>query len=179
MTNPDSAFSFDHVFEAHYVEIFHYIRKLTTDIELAKDLTQDVFMNVYEKRHTYNPAKAGVRTWIYRIAYHLVLNHFHSAAVRTRVDDSPWIDGLVSGEADPLERLLREDDVSSLLALMKRILPKKQERLLHLIFFSGLDTEAIALVLGVSVKTVHNLTSVAIKTIRTHMEVQNGLSQTN
>lgn len=71
------------LFEAHGDSVFRYLHRRTGDADLADDLTQDVFVRVWERRRQYS-AGGDVRSWIFSIATNLLRDR---ARVRTRRDE--------------------------------------------------------------------------------------------
>lgn len=61
------------LFEHYHLAIFAYLCRLLDDQDLAHDLTQDTFLQVFRTRHRL----AGMdnpRAWVYRVATNLGLN---------------------------------------------------------------------------------------------------------
>ena len=65
---------FEEVYEAYGDRILNLAYRLTGDEETARDMTQDVFIKVYENLDDFR-GQSHVYTWIYRIAVNHVLNH--------------------------------------------------------------------------------------------------------
>ena len=64
----------------YYKEIYAYVYRQTGNEELAKDLTQDIFIQILQKIAVFDPKKASFRTWIYRIASNKICDHYRSRA---------------------------------------------------------------------------------------------------
>jgi len=70
---------------AHFVtnynkDIFQLAFQLTKDRELAEDLTQDVFVKGFLKLKSFQQ-KSQFLTWLYRIAYNLIINELRKRKV--------------------------------------------------------------------------------------------------
>ena len=70
---------------AHFVtkynkEIFQLAFQLTKDREFAEDLTQDVFVKGFLKLRSFQQ-KSQFLTWLYRIAYNLIINELRKRKV--------------------------------------------------------------------------------------------------
>ncbi|MCL2435151.1 MAG: RNA polymerase sigma factor [Lentimicrobiaceae bacterium] len=83
---------------AHFVtnynkDIFQLAFQLTKDRELAEDLTQDVFVKGFVKLKSFQQ-KSQFLTWLYRIAYNLIIN----ALRKRKVIFSYFDDEIVSHE---------------------------------------------------------------------------------
>jgi len=67
----------------YYDEIFHFIRRQSSDKETALDLTQEIFISLLKTISRYDPKKgAGFRTWLYKIATDKTIDYYRSRAAR-------------------------------------------------------------------------------------------------
>lgn len=66
----------------YYKEIYVYTYRQVGEMELAKDLTQEIWLNVLDKLATYNKKKASFRTWLYSIASNKITDYYRSARHR-------------------------------------------------------------------------------------------------
>ena len=74
MQEPTGAPAFEEIYEAYAERVLNLAYRLTGNEEVARDLTQDIFIRVYEKLGTFE-GKSHVYTWIYRIAVNHIFNH--------------------------------------------------------------------------------------------------------
>jgi RNA polymerase sigma-70 factor (ECF subfamily) len=160
---------FDDLIARHYNELFVYVHNQTNDIETSKDLTQEIFLKAYHNLRNYKPDKASFRTWIYRIATNHCIDHHRKRRLPT-TNNYP-MEALESNEHDVLEAMINQEDVSLVLSTMDRVLSNRHARILMLRFFSDLSDEEIAQSMNLSVKTVRNVVSASIQTIRDALEV--------
>ena len=76
------------------------------------DLTQDIFIAVLRALDSYDPHKAGLRTWIYRIATNLIIDHRRSKSAKDNaclcLDNIPeWTDASFEIDFEQRELLRR------------------------------------------------------------------------
>lgn len=166
---------FEDVMRQYYNEIFHYIRKQTNNTEDAKDLTQEVFMKVYKHLDSYNPKKASIRTWIYRIAHNHTINHFKSKYHQYKLDfDDEYLNYMKQSDDAILEKLIQGEDIQKVIVLMNQTLNKKHLKIMNLYFFSELSYKEIAKLQKSPIKTIYNTINVSIKKLKEKMEdIQN------
>ncbi|MFQ5687467.1 MAG: RNA polymerase sigma factor, partial [Candidatus Scalindua sp.] len=74
--------SFEKLMDKYYKRVMNLVYRFVGDKDIAEDLTQDVFIKVYNNAHIYKP-KAKFQTWLYQITKNTCLNELrrrkHSA----------------------------------------------------------------------------------------------------
>jgi RNA polymerase sigma-70 factor (ECF subfamily) len=74
LSGPDPASAFGRLFDEHAPGLHRYLaRRVGTTI--ADDLVSETFLAALRGRHGYDPARAGVRPWLYGIASNLLRRH--------------------------------------------------------------------------------------------------------
>lgn len=68
----------DELVNRYYQEIYAFAYRQTTDMELAMDLTQEIFITVLKGISTFDEKKAKFRTWLYTIASNKVTDYYRS-----------------------------------------------------------------------------------------------------
>jgi RNA polymerase sigma-70 factor (ECF subfamily) len=58
----------------HQAGVYHYLRRIVGGMEVARDLTQEVFLRV-SRAGVPDAPPMGRRAWVFRIARNLALNH--------------------------------------------------------------------------------------------------------
>jgi RNA polymerase sigma-70 factor (ECF subfamily) len=61
------------LYEQFVDRIFRLALRMTNNVELAEDLTQDVFMRAFERLHQFR-GESGLGTWLHRVAISVILN---------------------------------------------------------------------------------------------------------
>src|SRR5919204_2794953 len=70
-----TADSFDIVYEAHHAYVHGLAYALLGDAQDAEDVTQEVFLSVYRALPTYKAERAGLRTWVTKLAVNACRMH--------------------------------------------------------------------------------------------------------
>jgi RNA polymerase sigma-70 factor (ECF subfamily) len=86
--------AFESIYRANASSVYALCRRMTSDDRQARELTQDVFVRVWE-RLTQFRGQSALATWIHRVAVNVVLEHMRS---RKRSDARSGADAL--GVAD-------------------------------------------------------------------------------
>lgn len=108
------------IFKSYNSQIFRYLYVRTHyNKESAQDLTQDVFLKVWEKRKMYNSSKSSVKTWIFRIARNTLIDFYRRSRNRSvpideqiiQVDDTDNTDNeiIYNNILDKLEYLTHKE----------------------------------------------------------------------
>src|SRR6201988_5491642 len=64
--------AFERMYRLHSHRVYALCLRMTRNTALAEDLTQDVFLQVFRKIHTFR-AESAFSTWLYRLAVNIVL----------------------------------------------------------------------------------------------------------
>jgi RNA polymerase sigma-70 factor (ECF subfamily) len=146
--------AFKRLVERYHGRLFNFLYRYLRDRQAAEDLTQEVFLKIYQAAPRFKP-RALVRTWIFTIAYNLAMNELKRRSRR-------GVFGLFLGEGrdsvavqlpDPSERLELEEVVTKALAL----LPDNQRAALLLRVRDDLSYQEIGEILGISRAGVESL----------------------
>jgi RNA polymerase sigma-70 factor (ECF subfamily) len=133
----------------------------------AEEVTQDVFLRVWEKAGTYDSAKAKTVTWLSRIARNRSIDVLRERGSRGARDRQTW-DELAretAAEPDPAERMERSRQRRSV-RLAIAALPESQRQALWLAFFQGLTHQQVAERLGEPLGTVKTRIRDAMRKLR-------------
>lgn len=138
-----------------------------SDIE-CEDLVQETMLNIWRKAGSFDPAKAGVSTWIYTIARNLGID-------RRRRDGraANWQALTTFDDTDPdpsaETRMIAGENESRVRDALTR-LPAEQAAVIRMTFY-GEDPQAeIAKTLGIPLGTVKSRVRLALMRLRKTME---------
>ncbi len=63
----------DSLVRAYYDEIYIFAARQISDKELARDLTQEIFISMLRSIASYQEKQSSFRTWLYRIATNKII----------------------------------------------------------------------------------------------------------
>lgn len=131
----------------------------------AEDLLHDVFLEVWSRSGTYDPARASVRTWLLVRVRSRAIDRLRSLAVARRhgLGEDVAAQDVEDAGAD-LDVLRCVDRAWALDAL--RSLPDGQQRVARLMYVDGLSCDEIAEACGLPVGTVKSRLSRALALLR-------------
>lgn len=83
---------FDTLVTLYHKRIYDFIYRMVHNISTAEDITQDVFIKVYQNIHKLN-SNSSLKPWIFKIAYTTTLNYLKknkNIAIDLEVEELPW-----------------------------------------------------------------------------------------
>jgi len=171
--------AFDELFRAMYPRLVRFAFKITQDWNTSCDITQDVFVMLWQQRDTLDPDRS-VRAWLFRSVRNRAYNYQRDRreiadpeAVNALADDARN-PGASHSHSWPDEFEILENGQEA--QLQKKILewiqelPNRQREAFELSRYEGLFHHEIAGVMQVSVKTVNNHLTAALKHLRSCYE---------
>jgi len=72
--SPDESEAFDSLFESHYARLCNYAYTLVNSFDVAEDLIQDVFVNIWTRRKKI-VIQSTVNAYLYKCVYNACLDH--------------------------------------------------------------------------------------------------------
>ena len=158
-------------------ELVRYAARQVADVDLARDIVQETFIQIWERRRAWKP-RGSARAYLYRIVRNLVIDEKRRQAVRRR-----W---LASRDRRSATHVATPDQVLDAKLLTEvfehavAALPDRRREVFELVFMRGLSHADAAAVMGLSPQTVANQMSNALRTVRKAvadagaLEVQDG-----
>ncbi len=127
--------AFGDLYERYLEAIYRYLYHRVEQASLAEDLTEMVFLKVWEALPQFRPKKAPFRVWLYRVAHNLLVDHYRMQKGEARLEA---IAGLTDGSPRPEEQVIAAEDRDRVLAALHR-LPADYREVLTLRFIDGLS----------------------------------------
>lgn len=166
------ASAFDELLRRHFRKVMNFIFRYVHDVALAEDLTQDVFIRIYQSAPRYEP-RAKFQTWMFTIARNIALNALrqNKRYVQSMNQGIDTQDGERFGQwadtrmASPSEALLQKEKSDLIQAILDQ-LPENQREAVFLRRYENMSYEDIAQTLGVTVSAVKSLLNRARETLK-------------
>jgi RNA polymerase sigma-70 factor (ECF subfamily) len=148
--------AFETLFARFTPRVLSFLTRMVRDRARAEELTQDVFVRIYQAAERYEPS-ARFSTWIFGIAHNVALNELARAHHKRELrmpEDGP-LDAL--DPAPGADEALAAARTHAELERALGTLPERQRAALLLRSEQGLGYEEIATTLGTSVASVKSL----------------------
>lgn len=150
---------YDRYVEAVYRYVFYRVRETAE----AEDVTSEVFMKALRAMPRYETRQPFL-AWLYRIARNAVIDRARRKRTQVSFEDAlahPNADRIL----DPDATLFRQVDAETLRGAIRQLTPLQQE-VIVLRYVEGLDTRAIARIVGKREGTVRGIEFRALGALR-------------
>ncbi len=164
--------AFEALFRQHEKLVLRTAYFLTGTREDAEDIVQEVFLNVWRSRHTFDPERGKLTTWLCRIT----VNQCMSMRRRKQSDlvlvDDEGVNGVEGGEVME-EAMINKEEYARALQAVKS-LDRKHSTVLVLRYFNELSYAEIAGVMNIPLGTVKSRINQGLRLLREQLGVQQG-----
>ena len=137
----------------------------------AEEVVQEVFLVVWRKAATYDPARGPFRPWVLQIAHHRIINELRRRSHQPPLELDPEGERLASvrdPDVEPAEVVWQEYRRSAVRSAVDT-LPPPQRQALGMAFFEDLTHEQVASVLQVPLGTTKSRIRAGLQTLRTRL----------
>jgi RNA polymerase sigma factor (sigma-70 family) len=153
--------SFMQLYDYFSPRVNAYLVGQGVDAAGAEDLTQEALLALWNKAHLYNPEKAAVSTWLFRVARNLWIDKLRKQrGVAYESDDGLADVAVVSNDYG-------EADGDRLQAVLET-LPRNQAQVVYKSYYEGKSHSEIAQETGMPLGSVKSSLRLAIKAFRQH-----------
>ena len=166
--------AFGLIFDEYYRAIFGYILRRTANVEVARDISAEVFLKALRSVSRFQWRGVSISSWLYRIASNEVAAYFRDRKYEgDSLDELREVAGFEPPESqDMLEEIVtaereveRHADFLHVQKLLER-LPQRSQEVIALRFFEGKRIKEIAEILGKGEGTVKSLLSRGLDQLR-------------
>lgn len=161
------AAAFDLLFARYQPALHRHLARTLRDDGAADDLVQEVFVRVWTRAEQWQEHGSG-RSWLFRIATNLALNHLRAARRRPQQplggpagghgdeDESQLPSWLVDAASHGPDALVEQAERRALLRQLVAELPEEKREVLRLVHEAELAPQEVAASLGVPEGTVRS-----------------------
>jgi RNA polymerase sigma-70 factor, ECF subfamily len=153
---------FEKVFRKFFIPLTHYSFKMLRDVDSAKEIVHNVFINVWEKREQLHD-NVPIRSYLFSAVYKRSLNFLRD---NKKFDKSELSE--LAEISDPAGDHSELEDSETEARILKEIenLPDRCSEIFKLARFENKKYREIAEILDISVKTVEAQMTKALKILR-------------
>jgi RNA polymerase sigma-70 factor (ECF subfamily) len=134
--------------------------KVVRDEELAQDVLQESFVKIWKKSDTYDPTKAKLFTWLFRITRNTAIDKLRS--VNTKSDKEIQID------VSAVYKLGSEEVIPELMDVQDHLdkLDTKYQIVLDALFFQGMTQQEASDELDIPLGTIKSRLKIGLRELK-------------
>lgn len=145
-------FAFHLLMQRHTKRCLALALRMLGNASEAEDVVQEAFMRVWTHAGRWQPGRAKVGTWLYKIVMNLCVDR-RRKPVHAAIEEAPEP---IDPDLDAFGGIAREQHVRQVQAALHE-LPDRQRAALILCYFEELSSRDAAEVLGVSIAALESL----------------------
>lgn len=161
--------AFAEIFHSYIPQIEPVILKLTGSQEVVKDIIQDIFLSIWVSREKLSEIESPPN-WIFKIVYNRVYSWLDRQSVREKAYGRIHEKETEATLKSPTEEQFHFSETSRLVRQAVSELPAQTKKIYLLSRESDMKPAEIAESLGLSVQTVKNTLTNAVRSIKKHLE---------
>lgn len=153
------------IYDRYHEAMYAYVYRRVGDVEVARDLTSEIFHRFLEALYKGNGPDQCVQAWLYRAAHNLVVDFYRRQQHRQHL---PLREELLASSENPAAAA----EVALETARVRRAfhyLTEEQQQVLALKFLQGLSNEEVAAVMEKPVGAVKALQHRGLKALQRHL----------
>lgn len=158
--------AFDYLYDKYSGSLYTIITQIVDDMELANDVLQEVFINIWRRIESYDPLRGRLFTWMLNIARNASIDtlrskSFQNSQKNQSLDTNEW-------SAGPKVASFNVDNIG-LRKIIER-LKKEHRTLIDLAYFKGYTHEEIAAIEDIPLGTVKTRIRNALMQLRDYLK---------
>lgn len=143
--------AFGYLYDNYSGALYSIIVQILSDVELANDVLQEVFINIWRKIDSYDHTKGRLFTWMLNIARNASIDTLRSKTYQNDKKNQP-MPGTVDDQFNGQTAQLNVDNIGFRKVLNQ--LKEDQRILIDLAYFKGYTHEEIAALQNIPLGTV-------------------------
>ena len=160
--------AFSTLYDNYAGALYSIIKQIITDNnELASDVLQEVFINIYRKIDTYDQTKGRLFTWMLNIARNASIDMLRSKSYQNSQKNQELPDNVYKSTANQSTQL--NVDNIGLKKVLEKLKPEHRV-LMELAYFKGFTHEEIAEMMSIPLGTVKTRIRNALLQLREYLQ---------
>lgn len=140
--------------------VYSMALRVLGDRQLAEEVTQDVFMKIWQKGHRYEPSRGHFATWLLGITRFAAIDRLRKEGRRSTYP-------LENDETETWQMVEQESwERGQQLRLLCQQIPPEQRRLIELTYFGGMSHRDLAEQLDLPLGTVKSRLRLGLQKLR-------------
>lgn len=162
------------LFRRYRRPVLSVARRILRDESEAEDLSQEVFLLIFQKAKSFDPSKGTASSWIIQITYHRAMNRRKFLTHRQHYSSREFVEQQIPRTSKPL---IDEMTARNLLNRLREQLSEEQMNALELHFFEGYSLREIADLTGQALGNVRHHFYRGLERLRLNLSTQTDLNE--
>jgi RNA polymerase sigma-70 factor, ECF subfamily len=159
--------SFEKLFRANYTSLCRHSVQFVRRPEVAEEIVQDQFIYIWNNKNNIE-IHTSIEAYLYKAVQNKSIDYLRSRFANIEFEDTDSLSCRTAWE-DPSEKL-EANELKQLIKKAVHDLPEKCYAVFTMSRFGGMKNQEIAESLEISVKTVENQITIALKKIKSFLE---------
>jgi RNA polymerase sigma factor (sigma-70 family) len=159
---------------SRYARLIFHLAARTLDRPAAEEIVQDVFLAVWRRAATFDPARGAFRSWVLQITHFRILNELRRRSRQPQLEPDPddlHMTSLPDNSPEPAEATWRAS-LRTMFQTALADLPAAQRQALDLAFGEDLTHEQVAAELNLPLGTAKTRIRTGLQNLRSKLSPQ-------
>jgi RNA polymerase sigma-70 factor (ECF subfamily) len=159
------------VYDQYASFVYGLALRVIGDARAAEDVSQDVFVCLWERPAAFDPERGSLRTWLGTLAHRRAVDYVRREEARRRRTER---DAGYAVTAPDVEEAATALVAAERVRAALDLLPSEQRRAIQLAYFGGKTYREVAVVLGIPEGTAKSRLRLGLRRIAEALEAQGG-----
>ena len=159
------------VYDQYASFVYGLALRVIGDPRAAEDVSQDVFVSVWERPGAFDPDRGGLRTWLGTLAHRRAVDHVRREEARRRRAQR---DAARAVSPPDVEEIATAVLTAERVRAAVEALPDDQRRAVELAYFGALTYRQVAIELGIPEGTAKSRLRLGLRRIANALEAEGG-----
>lgn len=160
--------AFKYFFDTYYDDLCNFVNSYLRDEKLSEDVVQSIFINLWEKRNSL-PSDCSIKSYLYTASKNKSLNNIRNVKNKNRIVGMLFAQPNVFSD-ERADLFLEFEELKMIISNAVEGLPKQCKMIYQLSRDEGLTNKEIAERLGITIKTVENQMTIAIRKLKVYLQ---------
>jgi len=160
------------LYDTHYRAVYNYIFYRVSDLQVAEDLSAEVFIRMINKLPAYIDRGRPFLAWLYTIARNMLIDHYR---IEDKKEETPIKEEVLEDQILNPDQQVQDRQTEDCFREAMKLLPETQRQLLVYRFINGFSTPKIIQLLNKSDRAVRSLQHRALRSLEKVLVEENCL----
>jgi len=164
--------AFDYIFEQYIRLLYSYGHKFTAKSAIVEDCIQDLFIELWEKKHLLS-ATNSIKYYLFKSLRRKLTRSLEKEKHilgQVALEDDYQFNITFSHETQLISNQITEEQHKGLTEALA-MLSKRQKEVIYLRYFSNLSYEEVASIMGLNLNSTYKIVSKAIHALKQHLRL--------